>query len=101
MPFKTLFSLTAFVSVALAWEIMLYEPSSGGSDTNNCQAGGTIVSGTGSTCIKDLAAINIQSARVISDPQACTFEMWTGDDCSGNQSNNHDGNCFNTLHPIG
>ncbi|KIJ28328.1 hypothetical protein M422DRAFT_270398 [Sphaerobolus stellatus SS14] len=71
MLFNTLFSLTAFVPVALAWEIMLYEPSFTGSDANNCQAGGTTVSGTASTCIKDLAAINIQGAQVISESQAC------------------------------
>ncbi|KIJ27245.1 hypothetical protein M422DRAFT_271622 [Sphaerobolus stellatus SS14] len=58
----------------------LYEPSSGGSDANNCQAGGATVSGTASTCIKDVATINIQSAQVISsDSQACAFEMWTGE----------------------
>ncbi|KIJ26105.1 hypothetical protein M422DRAFT_272844 [Sphaerobolus stellatus SS14] len=101
MFFKTLISFTAFVSVAFVWEIILYEQLSEGSDANNCQAGGTTVSGTASTCIKELAAINIQSAQAISDSQACAFEMWTGDDCSGTQNNNQDGNCFNALHPTG
>ncbi|KIJ35954.1 hypothetical protein M422DRAFT_261711 [Sphaerobolus stellatus SS14] len=102
MLFKFVLSLAVFVSVASAWEIMLFEPQSGGADANNCMAGGTTVSGTESTCIQGLAAINVQSAQVISDPEGCAFEMWDGTNCSGVQNNGQGANsCFNALHPIG
>ncbi|KIJ27238.1 hypothetical protein M422DRAFT_37892 [Sphaerobolus stellatus SS14] len=100
MLFKSALTLAVFVSVASAWEIMLFEP--GGGDANNCQAGGTTVSGNISTCIQDLASVNIQSAQVISDPEGCAFEMWDGSNCSGVQNNAQGPNfCFNALHPIG
>ncbi|KIJ28340.1 hypothetical protein M422DRAFT_37367 [Sphaerobolus stellatus SS14] len=101
MLFKSVLTLAVFVSVASAWEIALFE-SGTGADPNNCNAGGTTVSGTTSTCIQDLAPRNVQSAQVISDPEGCACEMWDGTNCSGNQNNGQGANfCFNALHPIG
>ncbi|KIJ48668.1 hypothetical protein M422DRAFT_247527 [Sphaerobolus stellatus SS14] len=106
MSFKRFIILAAFVIGGMGWEIMLFENNNPGrpGDPNNCdpQVGGTIVSGTESDCIEGLAAINVESAQVINDPQGCAFEMWTGDDCSGTMNNNQGANfCFNGLHPIG
>ncbi|KIJ35966.1 hypothetical protein M422DRAFT_261728 [Sphaerobolus stellatus SS14] len=102
MLFKSVLFLAAFVSIASAWEIFLFEPQAGGADARNCQAGGTTVSGTTSTCIEDLAARNIESAQVISDNEGCAFEMWDGTNCSGTQNNGQGANfCFNALPVIG
>ncbi|KAJ3721073.1 hypothetical protein C8R42DRAFT_77278 [Lentinula raphanica] len=66
-PIALLASLSIF-SMASAWEIFMYESTAGG-DPDNCNGGGTTVSGTGSVC--QLAAPNTVAMQVINDPEGC------------------------------
>ncbi|KIJ48947.1 hypothetical protein M422DRAFT_28279, partial [Sphaerobolus stellatus SS14] len=122
MLFKFVLTLAVFVSVASALEIMLFESQSGDADASNCMAGGTTVSGTGSTCIQGLASIISRVHRSSVTPKgvlvSCYYaselcrsqhsdtvlspvEMWDGTNCSGIQNNGQGANfCFNALHPI-
>ncbi|KAF8825806.1 hypothetical protein HHX47_DHR6000421 [Lentinula edodes] len=70
MLFKSLAALASLslLSLASAWEIFMYETTAGG-DPENCNGGGTTVSGTGSVC--QLAAPNTVAMQVINDPEGC------------------------------
>lgn len=70
MLFKSLAALASLslISLASAWEIFMYETTAGG-DPEDCNGGGTTVSGTGSVC--QLAAPNTVAMQVIDDPEGC------------------------------
>ncbi|KAJ4473584.1 hypothetical protein J3R30DRAFT_3510129 [Lentinula aciculospora] len=98
MLVKSLAVLASFslVSISSAWEIFMYETTAGG-DPENCNGGGTTVSGTGSVC--QLAAPNTVAMQVINDPEGCEFEVFTGTGCSGSLVGQN-GFCFNIGDPV-